>query len=57
LTACHRTNELPPADAILPRDGTFSPALERLVAAFSRTGTAEGNGGADKVGLPRPSIT
>jgi peptide/nickel transport system ATP-binding protein/oligopeptide transport system ATP-binding protein len=35
-TACHRTTELPPADAILPSDGGFSPALERLVAAFNR---------------------
>ena len=35
-TACHRTAELPPADAILPSDGGFSPALERLVAAFNR---------------------
>jgi oligopeptide/dipeptide ABC transporter ATP-binding protein len=34
-TACHRTAELPPADAIVPSDGGFSPALEKLVAAFS----------------------
>ena len=34
-TACHRTAELPPPDAIVPADGGFSPALERLVAAFS----------------------
>jgi oligopeptide/dipeptide ABC transporter ATP-binding protein len=33
--ACHRTAELPPADGIVPSDGGFSPALERLVAAFS----------------------
>src|SRR5246500_5202477 len=26
LTACHRTDELPPADTILPSDGEFSPA-------------------------------
>jgi hypothetical protein len=39
-TACHRTAELPPADAIVPSDGALSPALEKLVAAFSRT--AEG---------------
>jgi peptide/nickel transport system ATP-binding protein/oligopeptide transport system ATP-binding protein len=36
LTACHRTAELPPPDAIVPSDGGFSPALERLVAAFGR---------------------
>jgi oligopeptide/dipeptide ABC transporter ATP-binding protein len=57
LTACHRAGELPPADAILPQDRTFSPVLERLVAAFSRTGSARGNGGADKVGQPRPWTT
>ena len=39
-TACHRTAELPPAEAIVPTGGGLSPALERLVAAFSRT--AEG---------------
>jgi peptide/nickel transport system ATP-binding protein/oligopeptide transport system ATP-binding protein len=39
-TACHRTAELPPTEAIVPSDGGLSPALERLVAAFSRT--AEG---------------
>jgi len=34
FTACHRADELPPAAAIVPSDGAFSPALERLVAAF-----------------------
>ena len=34
-TACHRTAELPPADGVVPSDGGFSPALEKLVAAFS----------------------
>src|SRR6266536_901889 len=34
-TACHRTAELPPPDAIVPAD-SFSPALERLITAFSR---------------------
>jgi oligopeptide/dipeptide ABC transporter ATP-binding protein len=38
-TACHRVAELPPPDAIVPPDSSFSPALERLVAAF--TGTTE----------------
>jgi oligopeptide/dipeptide ABC transporter ATP-binding protein len=37
LTACHRTAELPPGNALVPRDGAFSPALERLVAAFGRS--------------------
>src|SRR3954453_18646411 len=39
-TACHRTAELPPPDAIVPAGSAFSPALDRLVAAF--TGTTEG---------------
>jgi peptide/nickel transport system ATP-binding protein/oligopeptide transport system ATP-binding protein len=32
-TACHRTAELPPPDALVPAD-SLSPSLERLVAAF-----------------------
>ncbi len=35
-TACHRTAELPTAGGAVPSDGTFSPTLERLVAAFGR---------------------
>jgi oligopeptide/dipeptide ABC transporter ATP-binding protein len=35
LTACHRTAELPAADAIVPADRA-SPSLDRLVAAFQR---------------------
>jgi peptide/nickel transport system ATP-binding protein/oligopeptide transport system ATP-binding protein len=34
--ACHRVGELPPADSILPTAGGFTPALAKLVAAFSR---------------------
>ncbi len=41
--ACHRTAELPPPDAIVLADSAFSPALERLVAAF--TGKSEGPDG------------
>jgi oligopeptide/dipeptide ABC transporter ATP-binding protein len=33
--ACHRVAELPPAQAIIPSDGGFSPTLEKLVTAFS----------------------
>ena len=33
-TACHRTAELPPPETITTEDGDFSPALEKLVAAF-----------------------
>ncbi|HLX14874.1 MAG TPA: ABC transporter ATP-binding protein, partial [Bradyrhizobium sp.] len=49
-TACHRTAELPPADAIVPSDGAFSPALERLVAAFSRPEEAPRRSGVGIVG-------
>jgi oligopeptide/dipeptide ABC transporter ATP-binding protein len=36
LTACHRSRELPPADAIIPSDGGLSPTLAKLIAAFNR---------------------
>ncbi len=35
FTACHRTAELPLADAVALAANAFSPALEKLVAAFS----------------------
>jgi oligopeptide/dipeptide ABC transporter ATP-binding protein len=56
LTACHRTGELPPPVTVIPVDGDFSPALERLVAAFS--GHAEGAGGfgVDIVGATPPAV-
>jgi oligopeptide/dipeptide ABC transporter ATP-binding protein len=41
-TACHRTTELPPPDATVLADSAFSPALERLVAAFSGLAEAPG---------------
>ena len=47
-TACHRVAKLPPAEAILPSDGGLSPALEKLVAAFSG---AEQKGVAFGVGM------
>ncbi len=47
-TACHRTAELPPADAIVPSDGGFSPALERLVAAFGRSEEGSARSGVGK---------
>ena len=47
-TACHRVAKLPPAEAILPSDGGLSPALEKLVAAFSG---AEERGVASGVGV------
>jgi oligopeptide/dipeptide ABC transporter ATP-binding protein len=49
-TACHRTAELPPADATLPHDGPFSPVLEKLVAAFSTDAEVAGRSGVDIVG-------
>jgi peptide/nickel transport system ATP-binding protein len=53
-TACHRVAELPPAEAILPHDGAFSPVLGKLVAAFSG-----GTEGASKLGVDivRPAPT
>jgi peptide/nickel transport system ATP-binding protein/oligopeptide transport system ATP-binding protein len=35
LTACHRLTELPSPEAVVLADNAFSPALERLMAAFS----------------------
>ena len=48
-TACHRADELPPADASLS-DVHFSPALERLVAAFSARAEGPACSGVDIVG-------
>ncbi len=49
-TACHRTAELPPAEAIVPHDGGFSPTLEKLVAAFSGSTEVAARAGVDIVG-------
>jgi oligopeptide/dipeptide ABC transporter ATP-binding protein len=51
-TACHRTAELPPPDNIVPADGGFSPALEKLVAAFSGGTEAMARTGVDQSGTP-----
>jgi oligopeptide/dipeptide ABC transporter ATP-binding protein len=53
-TACHRTTELPPPDVIAP-DGGFSPALERLVAAFSGKAEAAAASGVDISGARPPA--
>jgi oligopeptide/dipeptide ABC transporter ATP-binding protein len=53
FTACHRTAELPPPDAVIPAD-SLSPALERLVAAFSAAEEVPGSSGVDIV-EPMPS--
>jgi oligopeptide/dipeptide ABC transporter ATP-binding protein len=55
-TACHRTAELPPADAIVPTAGAFSPALERLVAAFSKPAEVATAAGVDIVGAIPPAV-
>jgi peptide/nickel transport system ATP-binding protein len=53
LTACHRSGELPPADAILPSDGGLSPTLARLIAAFNRMEGAGSSGvGTDDATTP-----
>ena len=54
-TACHRTAELPPAEAVVPSDGGFSPALERLVAAFSLSKQGPAATGTAIVGATPPA--
>jgi oligopeptide/dipeptide ABC transporter ATP-binding protein len=49
-TACHRTAELPPPETVTAMDSGFSPALEKLVAAFSKGTEAARPGGVDMVG-------
>jgi hypothetical protein len=48
-TACHRTAELPPADALVEADNAVSPTLERLVAAFSKLAEVPASAGVDIV--------
>jgi oligopeptide/dipeptide ABC transporter ATP-binding protein len=50
--ACHRAAELPPPEGVVPSDGGFSPALEKLVAAFSLSEEGPAKGGVDIVGGP-----
>jgi peptide/nickel transport system ATP-binding protein/oligopeptide transport system ATP-binding protein len=49
--ACHRVAELPAAEGVVPHDGGFSPALEKLVAAFSLSEEGPAPAG---VGIVRP---
>jgi oligopeptide/dipeptide ABC transporter ATP-binding protein len=57
LTACHRTAELPAPDAVVPADSAFSPALERLVAAFSgHREEVPGSSGVDIVAAVPPAV-
>jgi oligopeptide/dipeptide ABC transporter ATP-binding protein len=50
LVACHRAAELPSAGAIVPSDGGFSPALEKLVAAFGSPVEGQRAAGVDTTG-------
>src|SRR6478609_6932156 len=55
-TACHRTAELPPPEATLTTDSGFSPALEKLVAAFSGGVEGAARGGVDISGTPPATV-
>jgi peptide/nickel transport system ATP-binding protein/oligopeptide transport system ATP-binding protein len=48
-TACHRTAELPPPDALVATDTAVSSTLERLVAAFSEVAEVPALAGVDIV--------
>ncbi|MGD0850255.1 ABC transporter ATP-binding protein [Bradyrhizobium sp.] len=48
-TACHRTTELPPPDALVATDTAVSSTLERLVAAFSGVTEVPASAGVDIV--------
>ena len=50
--ACHRAAELPPPEGVVPSDGGFSPALEKLVAAFSLSEEGRTASGVDIKGTP-----
>jgi peptide/nickel transport system ATP-binding protein/oligopeptide transport system ATP-binding protein len=53
-TACHRTAELPPPDALILASEGFSPTLERLVAAFAGAVEAPPGAGVDIVKAAPP---
>ena len=48
-------SELPPAEGIAPSDGGFSPALEKLVAAFSGRREGPASSGVGTVGASPPA--
>jgi len=50
--ACHRAAELPSSEGVVPSDGGFSPALEKLVAAFSLSEEGPAGSGVGIVGRP-----
>ena len=55
-TACHRTTELPAPENIVPSDSSFSPTLEKLIAAFSGPAEAAGRGGVDLSGTAPTAV-
>jgi oligopeptide/dipeptide ABC transporter ATP-binding protein len=55
-TACHRTAELPPPDAAVLADNAFSPALERLIAAFSGPKEVPGSSELGMIGATPPAV-
>jgi peptide/nickel transport system ATP-binding protein/oligopeptide transport system ATP-binding protein len=54
-TACHRTAELPPSQAIVPTDANLTPSLERLLAAFTETKEGIAAGGVDRLETTPPA--
>jgi peptide/nickel transport system ATP-binding protein/oligopeptide transport system ATP-binding protein len=46
-TACHRTADLPPPEAIVPAEADLTPTLERLLTAFTATKEGIAAGGVD----------
>jgi peptide/nickel transport system ATP-binding protein/oligopeptide transport system ATP-binding protein len=55
-TACHRTAELPSPKTVVPVDGGFSPALERLVAAFGTRAEVAASAGVGIVETMPPAV-
>jgi oligopeptide/dipeptide ABC transporter ATP-binding protein len=55
-TACHRTAELPPPETVALADNAFSPALERLVAAFSGSKEVPGSSGVGMIGATPSAV-
>jgi oligopeptide/dipeptide ABC transporter ATP-binding protein len=57
-TACHRVDDLPPTASLIPHEGDFPPAVERLVSAFRRRPDGQGGAGLGRVearGIAGPS--
>jgi peptide/nickel transport system ATP-binding protein len=54
-TACHRTADLPPPEAIVPAQADLTPTLERLLAAFTATKEGIAAGGVDSSNTMSPA--